>query len=220
MTKYFNNIFFGELLKDCLRINYNFNNYLFQKENNIFSLTKYYEILLNTEGYFCIYASIGDLFLDQESNNYSSYDFMNQVNNYTLSCKDLDLGIDESGVKLEINYILEELTDKYIDFITYNNSNLTLDEAKDRFFGSTDIKRIFIDMQYPLILYYDTIIYAVYYDFKNQSNSITNTQILFDAFLFLVNLLIIICLLYVVTKGEKYKRLFAYFLEIPKTNNS
>ena len=220
MTKYFNNIFFGELLKDCLRINYNFNNYLFQKENNIFSLTKYYEILLNTEGYFCIYASIGDLFLDQESNNYSSYDFMNQVNNYTLSCKYLDLGIDESGVKLEINYILEELTDKYIDFITYNNSNLTLDEAKDRFFGSTDIKRIFIDMQYPLILYYDTIIYAVYYDFKNQSNSITNTQILFDAFLFLVNLLIIICLLYVVTKGEKYKRLFAYFLEIPKTNNS
>lgn len=106
MTKYFNNIFFGELLKNCFRINYNFNNYLFQEENNIFSLTKYYEILLNKGGYFCIYASIGDSFLDQEYNNYSSYEFMNQVNNYTLSYKDLDLGIDESGVKSEINYIL------------------------------------------------------------------------------------------------------------------
>ena len=129
-------------------------------------MIKYYEIFLNNGGYFCIYASIGNLFLYQESNNYSSYDFMKKVNNYTLFCKDLNLGIDESRVKLEINYIFQELNNKYIDFITYNNSNLTLDQAKDRFFGlSDDIKRIFIDMQYPLILYYDTIIYIIYYIF-------------------------------------------------------
>ena len=218
MNKYFKNNFFGELLKDTLRVNYNFNNYLFQDTEDIFTSTKYYETLLNTKGYFCIYASVGNILHNYD--NYEVYDFMEYMNSYTIDCKELDLGIDESGIKLEINYILQELTNKYIEFITYNNSNITIEQAKDRFLGSSDIKRISLDMQYPLILYYNTIIYAIYYDFENQGKSFINTQILFDSFLLLCNLLIIICLLYVVTKGEKYKSLFAYFLEIPKINKT
>ena len=216
MNKYFKNNFFGELLKNTLRVNYNFNNYLFQDTEDIFTRTKYYETLLNTQGYFCIYASVGNILHNIDT--YEVYEFMEYMNSYTIDCKELDLGIDESGIKLEINYILQELTNKYIEFITYNNSNITLEQAKDRFLGSSDIKRISLDMQYPLILYYNTIIYAIYYDFDNQGKSFINRQIFFDSFLLLCNLLIIICLLYVVTKGEKYKSLFAYFLEIPKIN--
>ena len=220
MNKYFKNSIFGSILRENLRVNYNFNNYLYQDKYNIFTLTKYYETLLNKEGYFCIYGSIGDLFLNTNFNNYTSYDFVKELNENCLTCKYFDLGIDESGVKLEINYILQELINKFIEFITYNNSNITINQAKDKYFGSPDIKRIFLDMQYPLILYYNTIIYAVYYDFEEQGNSFKSRQSLLDLLLFTCNVLIIICLLCVVTKGEKYKRLFAYFLEIPKNHNN
>ena len=217
MNKYFKNLYFGELLRDNLRINHNFNNYLFQESNNIFTQTKYWESLLNTGGYFCIYSSIGKLTINEY--NFTTYDFLKIVETYSLECKEQDEGLDESGVKLEINYILQELTNKYIEFITYNNSNITLSQARDRYFESKDIRRIFVDMQFPLVLYYNIIIFAVYSDFENQNKLLLNTQLLFDAFLFLVNLSIIFCLLSVITKGEKYKKLFAYFLEIPKINN-
>ena len=217
MNKYFKNLYFGELLRDNLRINHNFNNYLYQETNNIFSQTKYWESLLNTGGYFCIYSSIGQLMIDES--NFTTYDFLKNVESFSLSCKEQDAGLDESGVKLEINYILQELTNKYIEFITYNDSNITLTEARERFFESKDIRRIFVDMQLPLVYYYNIIIFAVYSDFEYQNNHLIKTQLLFDAFLFIVNLSIIFCLLSVITKGEKYKKLFAYFLEIPKINN-
>jgi len=56
MNKYFKNNFFGELLRDYYRINYNYNNYLFQEKNNIFFNTNHWEKLLNNAEYFCIYA--------------------------------------------------------------------------------------------------------------------------------------------------------------------
>ena len=74
MNKYFKNLYFGELLRDNLRINHNFNNYLYQETNNIFSQTKYWESLLNTGGYFCIYSSIGQLMIDES--NFTTYDFL------------------------------------------------------------------------------------------------------------------------------------------------
>ena len=74
-------------------------------------------------------------------------------------------------------------------------------------------------MQYSLILYYNTIINTVYLDFENQSKTLVTSQIIYDGLLFLINCLIITCLTFVIIKGEKYKKLFAYFSEIPKTNN-
>ena len=73
-------------------------------------------------------------------------------------------------------------------------------------------------MKSPLILYYNTIVNAIYSDFAKLTNLLIIIQTTFDGVLFLINTLIIICLLSVVLKGEKYKKLFAYFLEMPKNN--
>jgi hypothetical protein len=218
MNKYFKNTFFGKLLRDNYRINYNFNNYLFQEKNNIFINTKYWENLLNIGGHFCIYATIGQKLYSNEWQNI--YDLFKEVEHDALNCIEENPGINESGIKLEINYISQELTNKIIEFITYNNSNISLSQARANFFDSKDIKRIFNDMRHSIILYYNTINEAVYLDFQLQITDLINTQILFDFFLFLIIISISICILVYYIKYEKYKRLFGYFSEIPKTNIS
>jgi hypothetical protein len=119
---------------------------------------------------------------------------------------------------LEITYILEEITNKYIEFITRNNSNITMEQARKNFFGSSDIRKIVVDMQLSLILYFNTITFAINNDFINKNNKIINEQILYSAVLAIINFIIILGLLLSIKKNEKYKKLFGYFSEIPKSN--
>ena len=217
MNKYFKNKYFGELLRDNLRINFNFNNYLFQDNNNIFTNTKEWEELLRTSDYFCIYAAVGEVLSFQE--DYTNYDFIQEVDYYATNCKQDNTGINESGIQLEITYILQEITNRYIEFITYDASNTSLEQARKNFFGSSDIRRIIVDMQLSLILYYNTITYAVNLDFDKKNSTIINQQILFSVLLFAINIIIIIGLLFSFNKNEKYKKLFGYFSKIPKMDN-
>jgi hypothetical protein len=216
MNKYFKNTFFGKLLRDNYRINYNFNNYLFQEKNNIFINTKYWENLLNIGGYFCIYATLGEKLYSNEGLNI--YDLFKEVEYNALNCIEENAGINESGAKLEINYILQELANRYIEFITYNNSNMNLSEARANFFNSNDIKKIFNDMEDSIIIYYNTIINAVYLDFQTKINKLIKVQIFYDICLFLFIIIITICFLFVYLKVESYKKLFSYFSEIPRMN--
>jgi hypothetical protein len=218
MNKYFKNTFFGELLRDNYRINYNFNNYLFQEKNNIFINTKYWENLLNIGGYFCIYAIIGEKIYSNEGQNI--YELFKEVDDEVFNCIEENAGINDSGAKLEINYISQELTNKFIEFITHSNSNISLNQARANFFDSKDIKNIFNDMRHSIILYYNTINFAVFQDFQVQIGSLIKTQILYDLFLFLIIISITICNIFFNIKYQKYKKLFAYFSTIPKTNNS
>jgi len=216
MNKYFKNNFFGELLRDNYRINYNYNNYLFQEKNNIFINTIHWENLLNKGGYFCIYATIGEKLASYEGNNI--YNFIKEVEFKALNCKEENTEINDSGAKLEINYILQELTNRYIEFISYNNSNMNLNEARENFFNSNDIKKIFNDMKSSIIIYYNTIINAVYLDFQLKIVRLIKVQIFYDICLFLFMISITICFLFVFIKVEKFKKLFSYFSEIPRTN--
>jgi hypothetical protein len=217
MNRYLKNSFFGKLLKDNLRINYNLANYLHQKQNNMFKITRDMDKKLNKAGYFCIYAGIGDIMNNQEE--LENYEFIKKVENKSLSCIKDNLGINDSGIELEINYILNEMTNKYIEFITYNSSSIDLEQARENFFGSADIKRIFGDIQYPFVMYYNTIIYTINLDFENQKNTILKRQNLFTFVLIIINIAIILYLIFSIKKDEKYKEMFFYFSGLPKYNN-
>ena len=138
---------------------------------------------------------------------------------YATNCKQDNTGINESGIQLEITYILQEIANRYIEFITYDASNTSLEQARKNFFGSSDIRRIIVDMQLSLILYYNSITYAVNLDFDKKNSTIINQQVLFSTLLFTINIIIIIALLFSFRKNERYKRLFGYFSKIPKINN-
>ena len=218
MDKYFNKSYFGELLRDNLRINYNFNSYLFQETDNMFTNTINWESLLRISGYYCINAAIGEVLSFDE--DYTVYNFTEEVNYYATLCKQDNTGIDESGAQLEIAYILEEIQTKYIEFVSYNSSNLNLTQARKNFFSSKNIKRTVIDMQLSLILYFNTISYAINLDFGIKNKIIINQQYIFSVVLIMVNIIIIIGLIFSFYKNEKYKKLFGYFTEIPSTDNT
>ena len=217
MHKYFENKYFGELIRDNLRISYNLDNYLFQENENIFTNTKEWELELRKSGYFCINAAKGEVISFQEQ--YSIYEFAELMNYYGTSCINDNTGINDSGAQLEIIYILQEITNKYIEFITYNISNITLEEARKKFFGSSDLRRIIVDMQLSLVLYYNTICYAVNKDFDKKNHTIIIQQILFSILLFFINFFIIIGLIASFKKNENYKKLFCYF-SINSINNN
>ena len=212
LNKYFNNNYFGQILKDNLRINYNLDNYL--TSNTIFTNTRKWESLLNLEGYFCIYGAMGKIELFNPF--ISFYDYIKFVDNNAINCFKENTGINEYGVKNEINYIIQEITNKYIDFITYSNSNMTLQQARTNFFNSKEIKRIFIDFQNSFLLYFNTIINTIGMDFKELKITIGSSQNLYSYFLFLINYVILFFIILTISKGEKYKRLFIYISEIPK----
>ena len=214
MNKYFNNNYFGILLKNNLRINFNLENYLMP--NDIFINTKYWDTHLNIPGYFCIYVVLGGILSDKESS--SLYDLTKNVNFLASRCKEKNEAINESGAKHEINFILQEVTNKFIDFITYKEYNITLSEAREKFLYSKEIKYIFLEMEYSFSLYFTTIINVINLDFDVLNHSIENSQNIFSTSLLFINLIILIVLLISITKNEKYKKLFGYFIEIPKTN--
>ena len=82
MHKYFENKYFGELIRDNLRISYNLDNYLFQENENIFTNTKEWELELRKSGYFCINAAKGEIISFQEQ--YNIYEFAELMNYYCM----------------------------------------------------------------------------------------------------------------------------------------
>ena len=212
MHKYFENKFFGELVRDNYRINYNLDNYLFQEKNNIFTNTKYWENNLRKRGFFCAYAAAGEVMALQK--DYNVYELAELINHYGTNCMKDNSGINESGIQSEIIYLQEEIINKYIEFIAYNNSNITLNEARKKFFSSNGIRRTIVDMQLSLLLYYNSITSALKKDFDKKNYNIIKQQIMLSGILFLIYLLIIIGLYFSIMKNEKYKSLFGYFAKI------
>ena len=215
INKYFNNSYFGILLKDNLRINYNLENYLLSNDN--FIRTRNWEIFLNKREYFCIYAIMGEMIANPP--NISFYDFLKMIEIKALNCIKDNKEINEYGAKNEINYILQEITNKYIDFITYKTSNISLEQARKNFFGSKEIKKIFNDLQYSFILHFNAISNVVILDFIDIHKNIENIQNIYNSCLLFINFSIFLLLVYTIKKGEKYKQLFFYISEIPKSNN-
>ena len=212
MKQYFENKYFGLLLRDNLRINYNLENYLFQENNNIFTYTREWELLFRESGYFCIYAGKGEVMSFQKK--YSFYEFAELMNYYATICYQDNTGINDSGIQLEITFILQEIAYKYIEFHTYKTSNITLEEARKKFFGSTDFRRIIVDMQLSLVMYFNTIANSLDIDFEKKNNTIIIQQILFSTILIFINVAIMVALIISIKKNEKYKSLFGYFSQL------
>ena len=219
MEKYFKNLYYGKLLRDNLRINYILDNYL--QVSNFFTNVNKWGILLNKAGYYCIYASLGDLLYNKEDseNSLSIYDFTKNVESKASACMNDNGKINESGAKLQIQYILEEITNKYIEFINYKESNKTLAEARESFFQSEETKTILIELQYSFNLYFNTVINLILLDFDNFNSGIEIKQKVLSISLIIFTFILFVVIMFIIIKIEKHKSLFGYFSTIPKNRS-
>ena len=221
LQKFFQGNFYGQLLKDNLKLKYNLENYLYNKYST-FKNVQYWETMLNSIGDFCINLPKGLILSggeDINKNVSNLYDFMQQINDHAVICKTQSAGMKDSGVKIEFNFILQEITTKYIEFIIYERTNVDgLNKARQKFINNTDFEKIINDARMYLLFYFNTITYAVKKDFEKQNNETNNGQIIYSVLFLIVNVEIIISLIFIFSKGEKYKKLFSYFSTIPKSD--
>ena len=187
---------------------------------NLFKNVQYWENKLNTIGEFCINLSLGEISFSNLAflSNYTSlYEFMQFFNTHCKLCTMQVPGIKDSGIKIEFNFILQEITTKYIEFIIYNKTTFEkLNEARLNFINTTDFDRIINDAILHFPFYFNIIVNALKKDFEKQNNDLTNNQLMYSCLFFIVNIEIIISLIFIFSKVEKYKKLFSYFSTIPK----
>ena len=179
-----------------------------------FSETKYWIKKLNEKNNYCLNAGLGGaLFFNKGVTLVSQYFIF--VNHMSFSCKEEGEKLDESGLDLEMDFILQELTYMFIDFEQQMKINLT--QARNKFFGNQNNLRILKDMNVPLSFGSGTLYSSVDKDIKEMNNYISNYELIFVAIFYVIDILFSIYIFAIISINEKDKNTLSYITKIMQT---
>jgi hypothetical protein len=205
--------YFSNKLNDNFRIRKNIEycqNDKFFKD--YFSLTKNMNKKLSEKN-FCINVSF-------EAVHYYSkwvtnlYEFFNNAQSMAFSCYMDNEKINESGLDLEIDLILYELTKLYLDF--EDRMKTDIDEARKLFFQNDIFLRIIKDMNIPFSLGIGALFETVKVDMDNLISFISFYEIFYISLSFLLVVLFLLYLIFIVFYIEKSKNILLYITKILK----
>jgi hypothetical protein len=210
-------------VKDSFFANELYDNYRIKKNlvfcesdnffKNYFSQTKYWSKRLNEKDNFCINAGLGGvLFYNKWISNLT--DFFQYVDTITVSCKAENEKINDSGLDLEIDFILYELTYLYLDFEEKVNINIT--EARNNFFKNENINRILRDMNLPFTFASGTLYSATNEDMNNLNNFISNMELVFIILTYTIDGIFICFLILMIISIEKNKKILIFIAKTIK----
>ena len=129
-----------------------------------------------------------------------------------VACREEGEKLDESGLNLEIDFVLQELTYMYSDFEQQMKIDLNL--ARKMFFGDSNNLRILKDMNVPFSFASGTIYYAVDKDMNDLTNYISKFELIFIVITFIIDGLFLLYIFWIVTLNEKDKNAFLYITKI------
>ena len=206
--------FFANELYDNYRIKKNIefceNDSFFQK---YFSKTKYWNQKLNENNRFCLNAALGGvIFYNKWISTLS--DYFAYVEQMTIACVDENVKIDESGLDLEIDLILHELTYLYLDFEERVNTNIT--DARIKFFENENLIRMLRDMNVPLTLASGALYSATNEDMNNLNNYISNMELVFINLTYAIDFIYLCFLIFMMISNEKSKKILVFISKILK----
>ena len=212
-------------IKDSYFANRLYDNYRIRKnieycENDkffkgFFSLTKSMNKKLSEKD-FCINASCETVgFYNQWMTNL--YDFFNYVDILANSCYIENGKLNESGLDLEIDLILYELTNLYLDFEDRMKTNI--DEARKLFFQNDNFLRILRDINIPFSYGIAALFTTVKVDMDNLISFISYYEILFISLSFALEVIFLLYLIFIVFYIEKSKNILLYIAKILKKIN-
>ena len=210
-------------IKDSLFANELYDNYRIKKNiefcendnffSNYFEHSKYWNEKLNEENKFCVNAGLnGILFFNKWISTLDYYfSFLDQM---AYTCKNENEKINESGLDLEIDFILHELTYLYIDFEERKNQNISL--AREIFIENNNFKRMLRDMNIPFTIASGALFSAVDEDMNYLNNLISYYELIFISITFIFDGIFLCFLIIMIIINEKTKKIFLFIGKILK----
>ena len=120
--------------------------------------------------------------------------------------------LEESGLDLEIDFVLQELSYMYTDF--EQRMKTDLNEARNMFFWNTNNLRILKDMNVPFSFGSGAIYSAVDVDMKDFTNNVSKYEIIFLIIIFIIDGLFLLYIFYIITINEKDKNIIIFIAKI------
>jgi len=213
-------------MKDSLFANKLYDNFRIKKniefcENDnffkgYFGETRLWTKRLNEEKLFCINAALGGvLFYNKWITTLDTY--FNYVEVISNSCNDENGKINESGLNLEIDLILHEITYLYSDFEERMKSDIN--DARKQFFENENFIRMIKDMNIPFTFAGGTIYSAINTDMNNLNRYISFFEIIFNIITYFINIVFLVFLIIMLIFSEKRKKILVFISKIFKKNS-
>ena len=178
---------------------------------NHFKETKYWIKKLDEKNSFCVNAALGSaLFYNKQL--ITVFDYFTYVDQMAYSCREEGEKLDESGLDLEIDFILQELTYSFNDFQQQMKTNLTL--ARNAFFGNQNNLRILKNLNVPFTFGSGVLYLAVDKDMKTLTNYISRYELIFISITFIIDGLFLLYIFWTITFIEKDKNTLIYIARI------
>ena len=204
---------FAKELKDNYRIKKNIefceNDEFFK---NYFHNSKNWNKKLNEKNNFCINSATKGVFFFngwiKTLDTYFEYVEQMAVNSFEENEK-----ICESGLDLEIDLILHELTYLYIDF-EERKSNITY--AREKFFENENLIRMLKDMNIPFTFASGTLFCGAKEDMDELNNLFSFYEIIFIISTYLTDGIFLVFILMMISFNEKNKSILVFIQSILK----
>ena len=176
-----------------------------------FKETKYWIKKLDEKNSFCVNAALGcALFYNKQIS--TVFDYFTYVEQMAYSCREEGEKLDESGLDLEIDFVLQELTYSFSDFQQQMKTNLTL--ARNAFFGNQNNLRILKNLNEPFTFGSGVLYLAVDKDMKTLTNYISRYELIFISITFIIDGLFLLYIFWTITFIEKDKNTLIYIARI------
>ena len=208
--------YFANRLYDNLRIKKNIEYCENDKSfEGYFSIVKNMNKKLREENY-CINGSCETVrFYNEWMTNL--FVFFTYAETMATSCYIENEKINDSGLDLEIDLILNELTNLYLDF--EDRMKTDINEARKQFFQNDNFLRIIKDMNIPFSLGIGSLFVTVKDDMRNLIQFISFYEILFISISFVIEIIFLFYLIFMIFYIEKSKNILLYIIKILKKIN-
>ena len=190
----------GKMVENNLKI--------FLGENsNILKNTQKWEKEFNKKNNFCFVSSLGSLYLIIDILP-TAIRFFSLLNKKVQECYNFNLGMAEYGVQNEINYMYQELTNLYYDFI--NSKNRLFDAFT--LLLSTNLNRSLANFDFGFEFASKTYAFYVMKDIGNMYNKkIFIENIISFSMIFVISFIVIYVFYWIDRGNNKYKKLLRFF---------
>ena len=208
-------------IKDSFFANELYDNYRIKKniefcENddffkNYFKTTKYWNKKLNEQNNFCLNAGLkGVLFFNKWIKEL--YTYFEYVNAMADACILENPKLKDSGLDLEIDLILHELSYLYMDFDEIKNITI----ARNVFLDNDNFYRMLRDMNIPFTFASGALFSSTKEDMSDLNKIISSYEIIFICVTFIIDLIFLCLLAIIFFNTEKSKKILVFITNILK----